>query len=203
MPSSYDTTHQTPTELFVWLHGCGGQGAGDIYDVSPNTTDPYISVAVGGREGACWDPNTDQAKVLAAITDVESHFNIDRHRVILGGYSSGGDLAYRTAFDYAALFAGLLAENTSPFRDTGATASQSLAAASWRFSIVHLAHTGDATYPLAGVLAEIQTVQDAGFPVTVIQRPGTHYDPDTATGGTVHDLVTLLLPYLSDGWRSP
>ena len=35
VPASYDETHRTPTELFVWLHGCGGQSAGDIYTISP------------------------------------------------------------------------------------------------------------------------------------------------------------------------
>ena len=33
---------------------------------------------VGGREDDCWDPNSDVPKVLAAIADVETHFNINR-----------------------------------------------------------------------------------------------------------------------------
>jgi hypothetical protein len=41
--------------------------------------------------------------------------------VVIGRYSSGGDLAYRIAFYHALMFAGLLAENTSPLRDTGST----------------------------------------------------------------------------------
>ena len=90
--------HTTPITLFVWMHGCGGQGAGDIYTVAPGGDQSYIAIALGGREGACWDLNTDTAKVLAAIANVKTHFNINPRRVILGGYSSGGDLAYRTAF---------------------------------------------------------------------------------------------------------
>jgi hypothetical protein len=35
----------------------------------------------------------DCAKVLNALADVETHFNIDRRRVLIGGYSSGGDMA--------------------------------------------------------------------------------------------------------------
>ncbi len=104
-----------------------------------------------GREGDCWNPDTDQAKLLAAIADVESHFLIDRHRVILGGYSSGGDLSY----------------------------------------------------PIAGVRQETDAMAAAGFPITRIERPGTHYDDDTDTTGTDHDLRTLLLPHIDDGWRSP
>jgi predicted esterase len=203
VPGAYDASGQTPTELLVWLHGCGGESAGDIYTVSPASTGRYIAIAVGGREDDCWDPNTDQPTVLAAIADVETHFNIDRHEVVLGGYSSGGDLAYRLAFYHSLQFAGVLAENTSPFRDTGSTASQSLAAAQWKFNVVQLAHTEDDVYPIAGVENEVGVLQQAGFPVQLIERPGHHYDDSTATFGSDHDLQAYLLPHLNDGWRSP
>ncbi len=187
------------------MHGCGGESSGDIYTVSRGTggDQSHISIAVGGREDACWDPNSDGPTVLSAISDVESHFNINPRRVILGGYSSGGDLAYRTAFYHARLFAGVLAENTSPFRDTGSSQSASLAAASWKFHVVHLAQTEDDSYPIAGVREETNAMADAGFPITRIEKPGSHYDADTGDTGTDHDLRTLLLPHLKDHWLSP
>lgn len=203
VPDAYDAANTTPIELFVWMHGCGGEGAGDIYTISPGGDQSYIAISIGGREDDCWDPNVDQDKVLAAIADIETHFNIDRQRVVIGGYSSGGDLAYRTAFYHSTMFAGLLAENTSPFRDTGSTAAQSLAAASFKFHVVHLAHTEDETYPIDGVRSEISQLTDAGFPVELIERPGDHYDDSDATSGTDHDLQAYLLPHLTDGWRSP
>ena len=43
----------------------------------------------------------------------------------------------------------------------------------------------------------------AGFPITRIERPGHHFDTDTATTGTDHDLRTLLLPHLDEGWLAP
>src|SRR6516162_7422465 len=53
VPASYDATHKTPTELFVWSHGCGGQSEGDIYNVLPTAGGPtYIVITVDGREGA-------------------------------------------------------------------------------------------------------------------------------------------------------
>ena len=61
---------------------------------------------------------------MAALADFETHFNVDRRRVILGGYSSGGDLAYRTGFRHSSTFAGLLIENSSPFRDTESSAGR-------------------------------------------------------------------------------
>ena len=209
VPESYDASHQTPTTLFVWLHGCGGQGQFDIYTVSPGGAQDWISIAVGGREGGCWDPVGDGALVKAAIANVKSHFNVDPQRVILGGYSSGGDLAYRTAFYDAGSFAGVLAENTAPFRDTGSTQEASLAAASWKFNVVHLAHLQDDTYPIGTVRAETNAMTAAGFPVTRIERVGTHYDEPgaivngVAVPGTDADLVQLLLPHIDDGWRSP
>jgi hypothetical protein len=165
-------------------------------------------ITVDGREGACWDVNADPPVILAAIADVKTHFNIDPQRVVLGGYSSGGDLSYRIAFTHSTEIAGVLAENTSPFRDTGLTQDQALAAP-FHFHVVHLAHTEDEEYPIDGVRAETAAVQAAGLPgdgwatLQRIERPGTHYDPDNGNTGTVYDLKTYLLPHLADGWTSP
>ena len=70
---------------------------------------------------------------------------------------------------------------------------------------MHLAHKQDETYPLAGVVAELDQLTGVGFPVTVIERNGTHYDDsnDALRTGTDWDLVHQLLPYLDAGWRSP
>ncbi len=203
VPSAYDASHATPITLFVWLHGCGGQSQYDISMVSPGGSQDYIAIAVGGQEGNCWDVNADSAKVLAAIADVRTHFNIDPHRIVLGGYSSGGDLTYRMAFYDASTFAGVLVENSSPFRDTGSSQSASIAAAAWKFNVVHLAHLQDAVYPIAGVQAETDALTAAGFPMTRIERTGTHYDADAGPTGTAYDLRAFLLPHLDDGWVSP
>lgn len=97
----------------------------------------------------------------------------------------------------------MLAENTSPFRDTGSSPEDSLAAATTKFHVVHLATRRDEVYPIDGVRAETDAMKAAGFPIERIERPGTHYDDSTDTTGTDHDLQTLLLPHIDDGWRSP
>ena len=199
VPDSYDQSNQTPAKLLVWMHGCGGESNGDAYTVSGYPGGDWIVISVdGGRDGGCWDVNNDSTVVLSAIYDVETHFNVDRHHVIIGGYSSGGDLAYRTIFYNANTFAGIIAENTSPFRDTGSSATDSLAAAAWKFNDVHLLHTEDETYPPDGVRAELGQMTDAGFPVTKIEKPGTHSDNHTDS-----DLQTFLLPHIDDNWTSP
>lgn len=177
--------------------------------MSTGGSQSWISIAVGGREGLCWDVDADAAKVLEAIAAVKTHFNINPRRVILGGYSSGGDLSYRTAFYNAKMFAGVLVENSSPFRDTGSSQSASLAAAAWNLNVVHLAHVQDATYPIAGVRTETNAVEAAGFPTTRIEVDGGHYDdPGTienghAVPGTTADVSTYLLPHLTDDWLAP
>jgi pimeloyl-ACP methyl ester carboxylesterase len=182
VPDSYDPSNLTPAPLLVWLHGCGGESSGDIWVVDPGAggaPQDWLTIAVGGREGECWTPSVDEAKVMAAIADFETHFNIDRRELILGGYSSGGDLAYRTAFRHSTEVAALLIENSSPFRDTESSAAESLAAATDKFPIVQLAHTGDQTYKISGVRHEVAEVAAAGFPIELIERPGEHYDANT------------------------
>ena len=50
---------------------------------------------------------------------------------------------------------------------------------------------------------ETDALTAAAFPMTRIERAGTHWDPDTATSGTDYDRRTYLLPYLNAGWISP
>jgi predicted esterase len=215
VPASYDRSGQTPTTLLVWLPGCGQEASQEIDTVSPSTVGTmatprdWISITVGEHEDECWDPNTDTPLVTSAIADVETHFNVDRHRVILGGFGEGGDIVYRLAFDDADQFAGLLAENTSPFRDTGSTQAASLAAAAWKFHVVHLAHLEDGVFPIATVRNETDAMINAGFPLTRLEVDGGFYDEPGAienghsVPGTDADIATYLLPHIDDGWRSP
>ncbi len=203
VPSSYDGTHQTPTKLFVWLHGCGGENKWDVVNVAPPSNGNYIAIAPDGREGACWDTGQDPPRVLAAIDDVRTHFNISPQRVVLGGYSSGGDLAYRTAFYNSTRFAGVISENTAPFAHIGVSTAQAIEAAQFRFRVVHLHHTEDDVYTTAIIDQDIADLQGAGFPTTFLTRPGGHWEDDTATTGTNHDLISILLPYLNEDWTSP
>lgn len=203
VPRSYDQTNQTPTTLFVWLHGCGGDSEGDAWVVDPGAAEEveqdWITLSLGGRDGGCWNPLAEtEPLVMAAIADFETHFNVNRRRIILGGYSSGGDLAYRTAFNHSSTFAGLLIENSAPFLETEASEAELLHAATTKFHIVQLAHAQDTTYKLGEVESEIEAVRAAGFPVELIVRPGEHWDSHTD-----EDLLTYLLPHIDDGWLAP
>lgn len=198
VPDSYDASHMTPTSLFVWLHGCGGTASSDARVVSPGGNQSWLTISIGGRDGGCWNMDSDSKLVLSALDDVKQRLNVDPTRVVIGGYSSGGNLAYRTAFYNADRFAGVLAENTAAFYGTDSSQAASLAAAAWKLNIVHLAHTSDTTFKIATVRTETEALKKAGFPVTLIEKPGSHWDSATNS-----DLRTYLLPYLDAGWHAP
>lgn len=202
VPNGYDSTHNTPSRLFVWLHGCGGQSQFDVSMVSYMPNQDWISLAPGGRETTCWSGlSTDGPKILAAIADLKTHFNIDPKRIILGGYSSGGDIGYPLLFQNSGMFAGGIFENTGP-NSAALTAAKTTP---WKFNIAHLAHLSDTTYPIANARTQMTTLRNAGFPVNLIEKPGTHYDNDNGTTGTQYDLRTFLLPILpslNESWAA-
>jgi pimeloyl-ACP methyl ester carboxylesterase len=212
VPPSYDTTNKTPETLVVWMHGCDGSAESDSYAMTSqfNHDRPYILISLNGPESEgsvggpeCWDAGdqTDVSKVLADITNTETHFNIDRRRVIIAGYSSGGDLAWLTMFTHAAAFAGILAANTNPVRDNafgGNGIQTAIAGAAWKFNGIQLSHASDDVYhvdacsgncptgdtagttdPDVGVRPQITALDNAGFNVTLTVKPGKHFNADT------------------------
>jgi hypothetical protein len=193
VPEGYDDTHATPSALFVWLHGCGGQSRYDIVTYHPDTDDDYVMIAPTGAEGGCWNtPSSgagDDGIVLAAIADARKRFEIDPGRIVLGGYSSGGDLSYRVAYRNSTLIDGVLAANTAPFRDTGVSPAQGTDPGVTRFRVVHLAHSEDDVYPIQTVHDELDVLVANSFLVERFVLPGQHYD--AATDG---DIRTYLLP---------
>jgi len=193
VPGGYDDSHATPSALFVWLHGCGGHSEFDIDTYQPISTEDYVMIAPTGRESGCWRTPAsgagDDGIVLSAIADVSERFRIDPERVVLGGYSSGGDLSYRVAYRHSAAIDAVLVANSAPFRDTGLSEAQTLAAATTKFRVAHLAHTEDDVYPIGTVEAELKVLSYNGFPVQKIELPGLHYDANTDA-----DIRTHLLP---------
>jgi predicted esterase len=203
-PDTYDEAN--PITLLVWLHGCGGYAEPDLWSVAPPSTretQSYIAISIGGRDGGCWSMSADPPKVLAAITDVARYFNINPRRVFLAGYSSGGDLTYRVGLQNAGRFAGLLVENSDPFLGSGLNPASTITNVSWKINIVHLAHLSDEVYPIGTVRGNLARFSTNGFPVALIERAGTHYNPDAGSSGTVYDLIHYLLPHLDTGLEIP
>jgi hypothetical protein len=123
--------------------------------------------------------------VMNAIAYMKTRFNIDPLKVFIGGYSGGGDMAYYVAFSDSRTFAGVIAENTNPWRDNpfrnSPGAAFSANASGWKFNVAHLYHTNDENYTKAETENALDTMRDNGYPVNRSKQPGSHSDVNTAS----------------------
>ena len=78
LPPAYDVQNPVPTRLVVLLHGCGDTAANfatwAVVPVALRSSQSYIGVSLGGRDGGCWSIPQDETKVAAAIAHVRSCF---------------------------------------------------------------------------------------------------------------------------------
>jgi endoglucanase len=191
VPASYKSS--TPAMLVVGLHGCGDNAQNFGYwAVNPSdgvNSQKHIGISIGGKDGACWDLTNDVSKVTAAIADVSTCFNIDPQKIVIGGYSSGGELAYKIGFTQSNKFAGILVENASMTQGTTPTT------ASWKINVAHIAHVGDTIFPIAKVRADWAKIEAFGIPLQKSEVAGDH-------NGTSADWLNYLLPKIAT-WKSP
>jgi hypothetical protein len=106
VPASYDGSK--PVRLYVWLHGRGarlseGNFIHTFTDSPPSPISTMISADVGqiqldvyGRwnNGYNWAGEVDVAEAIAAV---ERRYNIDPARILLRGFSLGGEGAWHLA----------------------------------------------------------------------------------------------------------
>jgi poly(3-hydroxybutyrate) depolymerase len=179
------------------VHGCGDTAA-NFAQWGPNpydtrSTQDWIGISIGGEDGNCWNAS-DDAKVLAAMDDISSCFWVHQKKVVLAGFSSGGELTYRLGLGNASRFAGLLIEDSGLYAANG-NPDGLLANAAWKINIAHRAHTSDTVFPLATVQADWAKTTAAGFPLTTSVVAGTH-------DGTSTDWWSWLIPQ-SATWTAP
>jgi poly(3-hydroxybutyrate) depolymerase len=200
LPPAYEVAHPRPSRLLVALHGCGDTAANfatwAAVPYSLRSTQSYIAISVGGRDGTCWNNTADAPIVAAAIADVRSCFYVHQERIVLAGYSSGGDLAYRLGMTDALVYAGLLIEHASLSSAVGSgNVTSVLNAAGWKLNVGHIAGINDESYPIATVKSDIMKMTDAGFPVQYQETNSTH-------DGTSSDWSGYLLPLMTK-WSTP
>ena len=199
VPASY--TGNEPMRVVVGLHGCSDTAMNfATWGVNPwdtRKTQQHIGISVDGASGgaagsnSCWTKGSDDAKVLAAVDDLAKCFWLDRSKVTLAGYSSGGELAYKVALENADEFDGLIIEDSGLYANSNP--DQLLANAAWRLPIAHITHTDDGVFPLSKVQADWAKTTAAGFPLTTKVVAGTH-------SGTSDDWNTFLLPKIT-AWQ--
>ncbi|MEO1328191.1 MAG: alpha/beta fold hydrolase [Pseudomonadota bacterium] len=103
-----------PIPALVFLHGWGGSGEGQMRSralVESVTARGYAFIAPTGqprgegRNGARWNAfgtqalRDDVAFLRAVAQDAAERFNLDRDRILLGGFSGGGMMTWRVACD--------------------------------------------------------------------------------------------------------
>ena len=200
LPPSYDMAHPKPSRLLVALKGCGDTAANfatwAAVPPSVRGSQDYIAISVGGRDGGCWNGAIDAPIVAAAIADVRSCFYVHQGHIVLGGYSDGGDLAYRIGMANALAYAGLLIEKGALSIAVGAAnVDATLNAAAWKLNVGHTAGLLDDSYPISVVRSDITKMQNHGFPVHY-RETGVNHD------GSPDDWSEYLLP-LMGSWSTP
>jgi len=199
LPAGYDSANPTPQRLLALMHGCGDSAYNFAkWAVVPSAlraSQDYIGVSLGGREGDCFNTSSDAQLVAAAIADIRSCFYVHRKQVVIGGYSSGGDLAYKLAVTNSRAYAGVLIENAALSNAVGAAnVNAVLDAVGWNLNVAHSARTNDTSYPIAGVRNDRDKLLAHGFPLVYRELSGTH-------DGNSEDWA-YLIPLMGD-WSSP
>jgi predicted esterase len=148
--------------MLVGLHGCGDNAKNFLSwaatTFASRPAQSYIAISLGGRDGQCWSLPGDEEIVRTAIEDVRQCFYAHDRKIYIGGYSSGGLLAYQYGLKNAGRFAAILAYNTSiPNR------AALLAGASYKVPVVAQGGLSDGNFPPATFRADWSALRAAGF----------------------------------------
>jgi pimeloyl-ACP methyl ester carboxylesterase len=104
LPESYDATH--PTRLYVWMHGRAARlTESEFLYAFPNqgpskppvADQGQIQLDVYGRWNSAGYHFAGEADVFEALAAVQKRYNIDPKRIILRGFSMGGEGAWHIA----------------------------------------------------------------------------------------------------------
>jgi len=201
LPPAYDTLNPAPQRLLVALHGCGDTAYNfatwAAVPTALRSTQDYIAISVGGHDGGCFNTSSDTAIVLAAIEHVRSCFYVHRRRIVLGGYSTGGMLAYKMAMAPGLVYAGALIENSGLSQAVGGVGNvdAALDAAMWPLNVGHSASVDDASFAIAGVRADRDKLTAHSFPLQYRELAGSG-------DGNSDDWTLYLIPQMAT-WVSP
>ena len=115
VPASYDPQVACPAILF--LHGAGQTGSdgkaqvqGGFADAirSRETEFPFLAIFPQSHHGSWLADSTDGRRAIAMLEMVEQHYNVDRHRIYLTGYSMGGEGVWSIAAAHPDRFAAIV-----------------------------------------------------------------------------------------------
>jgi poly(3-hydroxybutyrate) depolymerase len=124
VPLDYSAAKSYP--VYVWLHGDPGDAVSASGRRIDRVTKNEAIVAYPGALAGAWDhtaaeqDNPDTTFIFAMIDDIEASYAIDKSRILLGGWSSGGFMAGLVACRYSGSFRAIAVEaGGAPFDING------------------------------------------------------------------------------------
>ncbi len=186
-PMHYEPGYAYP--LVVWLHD-EGEDEHAIKEVMPQISmRNYLAIGVRGTlvhdsepaivsemgDSYTWRQNHDhtflaQNRVLEAIDEMRTRFNVHEDRIFLAGQGAGGTMAFRLAMREPELFAGV-ASLGGPFPQGDAPLAR--IADARRLPLFMAASCDDETYPADAVCDDLRLLYAAGMSVTLRHYPSS------------------------------
>ncbi len=183
-PLHYESGYAYP--LIVWLHGHGGDERHLLRVMPLVSMRNYVAVAPRGTIVAGQGPSPAECygwqqseehvheaeqRIFDAIELTAQRFHVDRQRVFLGGFDSGGTMAFRVAMSRPASFAGVLSLGGA--FPTGRTPLAKLTE-SRRLPIFMAVGRYSGFYTPAAVCDDLRLLHAAGLSITLREYPCGH-----------------------------
>ena len=194
VPLHYERNYAYP--LLVWLHGPGDDER-QLQRVMPLVSmRNYVAVGPRGSvrdegPGFTWQQSESgiaaaEQSVFAAIEAAQERFNIARQRIFVGGYASGGTMAFRVALRHPSAFAGALSIG-GPFPSGNMPLLQLDRLRRLPFFIAQGRDAVD--YPVEQTCQELRLFHAAGLKATLRQYPCG----DEVTTVMLHDMDVWMM----------
>jgi len=119
-PQPYTPTRASP--VLLSLHGAGGNGKGEYqwcWAKWAKQWPGFIACPSGEPAGQQWFKDgtfgeDQQPFVMALLADLRKNFAVDDDRILIHGFSNGGNASWYYAMHYPSLFAGMVTRGGSP-----------------------------------------------------------------------------------------
>ncbi len=172
-----DNSDTTPKPLFVDLHGASG-GNPDAHKFTSCYIEPglsslntYVIVPNGGTR--LWHHPANQQLVLALTNWALKYWNVDPAKVVVTGYSNGGNGSWFFAETQSSLFSAAI-----PMASSYNTLDTSGNARKIDTPLYVIHGENDELFPLADTEAWVQATADVGTDVQLVVASGlTHTEP--------------------------
>ncbi|MFP4509751.1 MAG: hypothetical protein ACLFNQ_06440 [Spirochaetaceae bacterium] len=185
LPEDYSTDSVFPVVVFLpYTNGDSeeqarafgfrpGEHTGSVIVLPPGrfSTDDYLPDFLSFVE---WY----EERLLADLEELERSHSIDSARIVLAGYSLGGDLAWALSVRNPSLFAGAVVGGSRSSYPVGGGVLQELVENSFRGAF--LIGAGDSPQRFDGLNLARTRLEDAGGEVLYREYPGGHVNPPVA-----------------------